>query len=246
MKKSIVQSLFCLVILLICFQAAKAQVSSRYSVGINAGTFIYNGDLSPWRTGSWKTPGFAWGLSGHRAISATWSARLELNFGKLRGDEAKYGRPEYHQQRAFAFNSNVTEVILAAEWNPLRHRHKLSPYLFAGVGYSGMRISRDYSRFNEAYFAGEPLLKESLAQDIATSLPGGIAIFPAGLGLKYQLSPKLSLHGEAAHRFTRSDLIDGFSQSGNPDQKDSYTKYSIGLRLALGNTDPYACPPMRY
>lgn len=223
-----------------------AQSSSRYSVGLNIGTFIYNGDLSPWRSGSWKTPGFVWGLSGHRTLTPTWSARLELNFGKLRGDEAKYVRPEYHQYRAFAFNSSVTEIVVAVEWSPLGRAKRLFPYAFAGVGYAGMRISRDYSRFNAAYFVNEPLLKEGLAADAATALPDGVAIFPAGLGLQYKLSEKFSLNGEAAHRFTRSDYVDGFSQSANPKLKDSHTKYSIGLRMSFGTKDPFDCPPMRY
>lgn len=226
--------------------AGNAQGSSRYSIGINAGTFIYNGDLSPWRTGSWKTPGFVWGLTGHRSISPTWSARLELNFGKLRGDEAEYVRPAYHQFRAFAFNNNVTEIVIAAEWSPLGRTKKLSPYVFGGIGYANMHISRDYSRFNAAYFAGEALLKEGLAQDIATSLPKGVAVIPVGFGLHYKLSEKFSLNGEAAHRFTRSDYIDGFSQAANPKYKDSYTKYSLGLQMNFGTKDPFACPPMRY
>lgn len=246
MKRIIANFLSCFILVLIVVHSAQAQPSSRYSIGLNAGTFIYNGDLSPWRTGSWKTPGFVWGLTGHRNISSTLAARLELNFGKLRGDEAKYTRPEYRQYRAFAFNSNLTEVVLAAEWSPLGAQRKLSPYLFGGIGYAGMRIKRDFSRFNEAYFIGEPTLKETLAQDAAASMPGGAAVFPVGIGLKFALNNKFSVHGEAAHRLTSSDYIDGFSYSGNPDVKDSYTKYSIGLRLALGNSDPYACPPMRY
>jgi OmpA-OmpF porin, OOP family len=246
MKRSITGCFLALLVVLVASHAAVAQEGPRYSIGINAGTFIYIGDLSPWRTGSWKTPGFVLGFTGHRNFSSTLAARLDLNFGKLRGDEAKYG-PEYRQHRAFAFHSNVTEVILGAEWSPLGNMRKFAPYLFGGVGYAGMKITRDYSRFDEAYFIGEPSLKEALAKDAATSSPSGIAIFPLGLGLQFRFSDRFSLHGEAAHRFTGSDHIDGFSQSGNPDQKDSYTKYSIGVRLALdGGNDPYACPPLRY
>ncbi|RYZ25549.1 MAG: hypothetical protein EOO10_17990 [Chitinophagaceae bacterium] len=245
MKKIITNSLFFFLVLIVSSKSSVAQ-QSRYAIGINAGTFIYVGDLSPWRTGSWKTPGFVLGFTGHRNFSSKLAARLDLNFGKLRGDEAKYG-PEYRQYRAFAFNSNVTEVVLGAEWSPLGNMRKFAPYLFGGVGYAGMKITRDYSRFNEAYFVGEPSLKEALAKDAASASSKGIAIFPLGLGLQFRLGDRWSLHGEAAHRFTTSDQIDGFSQSGNPDQKDSYTKYSIGVRLALGDgNDPYACPPMRY
>lgn len=245
MKKTLTNC-FCYSLLLIVPSKAVAQFSSRYAVGINAGIFVYNGDLSPWKTGSWKTPGFVWGVSGLKHISPTFSARLDVNFGKLRGDEARYSTPEYRQYRAFAFNSSVTEVLIGGEWSPLRRDRKLSPYLFAGVGYSGMNIRRDYSRFNEAYFVGEPSLKELLAQDAATNLPKGIAVFPAAFGINYKLNNRFSLNGEAAYRFTRSDYIDGFSYAGNPKLEDSYTKYSLGLRYSIGNKDPYACPPMRY
>lgn len=225
---------------------ATAQNTARYAIGINAGMFVYSGDLSPWRTGSWKTPAFVWGLSGHRTLNAAFSARLDLSFGKLRGNEALYVSPEYHQYRAFAFASSVTEAVVSGEWSPLGHDRRLSPYVFAGIGYAGMRISRNYTRFNEAYFAGEPILKEGLAVDAATAPPRGVAIFPAGFGLQFRMTPKFSLNGEAAHRFTRSDYVDGFSQAVNPDLKDSYTKYSVGIRMWLGGKDRYGCPPVRY
>src|SRR5829696_9102772 len=140
MKRYIRLSISGFILLFFVLNSVNAQITSRYSVGINAGAFIYNGDLSPWRTGSWKTPGFVLGFTGHRNISSSLAARLELNFGKLRGDEAKYG-PEYRQHRAFSFNSNVTEIVIAAEWSPLGIYRKLSPYLFGGIGYAGMRIS---------------------------------------------------------------------------------------------------------
>lgn len=225
---------------------SKAQFNSKYEVGINIGTFIYYGDLTPSRIGSWKTPGFVWGLTGLKHLTQTISARLDMNFGKLRGDEVKYSSPEYRQYRAFAFNSLVREVALSAEWSPLGRDRKLSPYLFGGMGYASMKITRDYSRFNTDYFVGEPSLKESLAQDAETSLPKGVLIVPIGIGLKYTLNNKFSLHAEAAQRITRSDYIDGFSYSGNPDKKDSYSKISLGIRYSIGNKDPYACPPMRY
>lgn len=236
----------CVILVLAGSLTANSQQAPKYSIGMNSGAFIYIGDLSPWRTGSWKTPGFVLGFTGHRHFSDKIAARLDLNFGKLRGDEAKYG-PEWRQYRAFAFHSNVTEVALSAEWSPLGYLRKFAPYLFGGVGYAGMKITRDYSRFNEAYFIGEPSLKEALAKDAANPSPKGVAIFPVGLGLQFRIGGRFSLHGEAAHRFTGSDHIDGFSESGNPDQKDSYTKYSLGFRVALGgNNDPYSCPPMRY
>ena len=246
MRKIITNCLLTAVVCTVASSSLHAQFSSRYSVGLNAGVFIYNGDLSPTQTGSWRTPGFVWALNGLKHFTPILSARLDLSFGKLRGDEAKYSSPEFRQYRAFAFNSQVTEITIGAEYSPLGRQRKLSPYLYGGVGYSGMRIARDYSRYNEAYFAGEPTLKEKLAEDAATSLPRGVAIFPVGLGLNYAINQKFSINTEAVYRYTRSDYIDGFSKAGNANLDDSYTKISIGLRYSIGNKDPYACPPMRY
>lgn len=223
-----------------------AQTNSRYAIGINAGAFVYYGDLTPSIAGAWKSPGFAWGLNGLKHITPTLSARLDLGFGKLRADESKYSTPEYRQYRAFSFNSRVREVIISAEWSPLGRERLLSPYLFAGLGYASMEITRDFSRFNADYFSGEPGLKEMLAEDAARSLPSGIAIVPIGVGLKYALNNRFSLTAEAAQRLTRSDYIDGFSYSGNPDKKDQYSKVSIGLRYSIGNKDPYSCPTIKY
>src|SRR6476661_5228371 len=109
MKRIVTAGFLVFGLLLVGCGAAMAQEGPKYSIGVNAGSFIYIGDLSPWRTGSWETPGFVLGFTGHRNFSSTLAARLDLNFGKLRGDEAKYG-PEYRQHRAFSFHSNVTEV----------------------------------------------------------------------------------------------------------------------------------------
>lgn len=239
--------IFVFIYLFLYHKESSAQFTSTYSVGINAGAFIYNGDLSPWRSGSLKTPAFVFGLSGNKNLSPNVSARLELNFGKLRGDEAKYTEPEYRQYRAFAFTSRVAEIIIAAEYSPLGRARRLSPYVFGGIGYAGLKVQRDYSRFAGEYFAAtEPALLENLQKDIDHDLPKSALIFPVGIGLKYSLSEKLSLHTEAAQRFTTSDYIDGFSEAGNPNRKDSYSKYSIGLRLAVGGKDRYGCPVVRY
>jgi uncharacterized protein DUF6089 len=246
MQQSKVTSLFLYTFIAICSTRSEAQFSSKYAIGINLGTFIYSGDLTPSNTGSWKTPGFVLGLTGLKHVTPALSARLDLNFGVLKGDEATYTSPQYRQNRAFAFYNRVTEAILSAEWSPMGRERKLSPYLFAGVGYASMKITRDFSRFNEAYFVNEASLKELLSKDAETELPSGVPILPVGLGLRYAINRNFSLTAEGAHRFTHSDYIDGFSYSGNPAKKDAYSKISIGIRYSIGNRNPYDCPPLKY
>jgi hypothetical protein len=231
-------------LLLVSVGPVSAQTLSPYSIGINAGVFIYTGDLAPSRLGSWKTPSFVWGITGHKNLSPELSARVEINSGSLRADETKYG-PEYRQYRAFAFSSRVTEAIIAAEYNFLGRNSHFSPYAFAGIGYSNMKIARDYSRFNADYFADEPEVAASLTKDLER-LPKGVVVLPVGLGIMYRINEKFSLHPEVAHRITRSDYIDGFSLSADQKQKDGYTKYSIGLRYHLGAQNTNGCPANVY
>jgi hypothetical protein len=91
LKKSIVT-----VILTYTFLVTGAQIAtSKYAFGINAGSFIYQGDLTPSAIGSFKTPGFALGLNASRSLTNKFYVRLDLNFGKLKGNDAAYDDPAW-------------------------------------------------------------------------------------------------------------------------------------------------------
>lgn len=219
-----------------------AQIESKYSMGVNLGMLVYQGDLTPARMGSFKTPGFVLGVNGSRKLSPVLSARLDLNFGQLKGDDAAYKTPAYRQQRAFAFTSPVTEVTASVVYEPLGREKKFSPYLFAGAGLASLNIQRNDSRFNAAYFETEPAVIQGLREDSLHRLPRTIFVLPVGVGLRYRLSEKLSLHSEAAYRIMSTDYLDGYSQSVNPALKDHYFKYSVGGSFSLGGRSKYDCP----
>ncbi len=217
----------------------------KYEVGLNAGLFIYQGDLTPSQFGSFKTPTANIGISGSRYLSNTLSARLDLAYGKLKADESKYKTPEWRQQRNFAFKSPVNELIASIVYHPIGRERKISPYLFTGVGYTFLKITRDYSRYNAAYFSNEEGANEGLNMDLAHSLPKAVAILPVGLGLRYRITEKLSFGSEASYRIMSTDYLDGFSQSANPGKNDHYYKYSIGLFHSLGGKNKYGCPVVK-
>jgi hypothetical protein len=219
--------------------------TSKYELGINAGAFIYQGDLTPSATGSFKTPSFVLGINGSRKLNQAFSVRLDLNLGKLKGDDAKYNNPEWRQHRAFKFKSSVTEVLGSLVWSPVGTSRRFSPYLFAGIGYSFLNIKRDYSAFDAAYFSEEPLT-EQLGADISRSLPKAIPIVPLGIGIRYPLKSNISVHTEVSYRYMSTDYLDGFSESANPDKNDHYYKYSIGISYLFGRKDKYGCPVIRY
>jgi hypothetical protein len=214
----------------------RAQImQSKYAFGINAGTFIYQGDLTPSAIGSFKTPGLAIGLNASRYLTNRFSIRLDLNFGRLKGADSAYKNPEWRQQRNLAFNAPVTEVIGSVVWDAFGREKKFSPYVFAGLGYSFLRINRDYSRFNTEYFAAEPGTIEGLEQDISQRLPKGLPTVPIGLGLRYRLTNTLSVNTEASYRYISSDYLDGFSHAANAEAKDHYYKFSVGLTYSRNN-----------
>ncbi len=220
----------------------------RYEAGIGAGTFVYQGDLTPSDAGSYQTIAPNIGFFAARILNRSFSVRANFTFGKLKGDDARYEKPEYRRQRNFNFSTPVTELSGALVWNILAKNAReqptgFSPYVFAGAGVSLLHISRSWSNYNAEYFNSESV-SAGLAADIAHRTPGAAIILPAGVGLKYALTPTISLAAETGYRFMFTDYLDGFSQGANPNKKDSYHSHSIGLVFSLGYKDRYDCPPV--
>jgi len=224
---------------------------SNWQVGINGGIFIYQGDLTPSRFGSYKTmkPGF--GLYVSRILSPSFILRTNLSFGKLKGDDAKYDKPEWRQQRNFNFTSPVTEISELLVWNIFRNNSnevgkRFSPYLFGGAGISFIKVNRDYSNFNAEYFGDESDLPARLAEDIATNTPRRILVLPVGAGVEYYLSPKIALTAETNFRYTFTDYLDGFSKAANSEKKDFYHSHVVGLVYKFGAKNEVGCPVLKY
>src|SRR5215813_1823475 len=193
----------------------KAQLDfSGYEIGIAGSGFVYQGDLTPSRLGSYRTlkPGVQIFLS--KIINPMLSLRTNLSIGKLKGDDSKYAVPEYRQQRNFNFTTAVFEIseLLVADLlknNFARQSSRLSPYVFAGIGVSFLKTKRDWSRFNAEYFSAEPSTIQGLAADAEHSTPNAIPLLPLGIGIRYSLSRRISLSAETSYRLTFTDYLDG-------------------------------------
>lgn len=222
----------------------------KYEFGFNAGFLVYQGDLTPEKLGSFKTQKLSFGIHAARIMSPTFSVRGSLLLGKLYGDDAKYDSPEYRQFRNFSFTSPVFELSGQLVWNFLGRNYKdrgFSPYVFAGAGLSKLKIKRDWSRVDLTYF--NPEVSEmwaGLAADTTQKMPGVIPVIPLGVGVKYFFTPKLAVNAESSYRFLFTDYLDGFSKAANPNRKDSYLNYSVGLIYRTGKKNRLACPVVRY
>jgi Outer membrane protein beta-barrel domain len=237
---------FCLVTL-----TASAQFDlSKVELGADVATFVYQGDLTPSRFGSFRTMRMGLGLYGNYKLSKIFSLKTNLLFGGLKGDESKYSSPAYRKQRNFKFTSPVTEISESLVWNILPPASeggpRLSPYVSAGVGYAFLHVRRDYSNFNPTFFESEPSVVAGLSADTAHSLPRGIALFPVSAGLRYALTNNLSVNISTTYRLNSTDYLDGFSQSVNPAKKDHFFTNAIGVIYSFGKKNMLKCPKMKY
>lgn len=251
MNKSILVTVFVASLLgNITFTYAQLNMAN-WQIGANVGIFIYQGDLTPSRLGSYRTlePGF--GLYISRILSPSFILRTNLARGKLKGNDAAYDKPTWRQQRNFNFTSPVIEISELLVWNILKNNsneagRRFSPYLFGGAGVSFLKINRDYSNLNTTFFGDGSDLINGLTTDIAHQLPKKMLILPLGVGVEYYISPAIALTAETNFRYTFTDYLDGFSQAANPARKDSYHSNTLGLVYKFGQKKGLACPEMKY
>lgn len=221
---------------------------SKYEVGLSGGVFVYQGDLTPNAIGSYRTLKPQLALHLYRILTPSFSVRLNINRGKLYGNDAKYSNPDWRQQRNFNFTTPVTELSLQGVWSFLQARSpRFSPYLFAGAGFSFLKIKRDWSNMNTTVFGEGSDVQNGLTIDAAKSLPRIIPVVPVGAGVRYALNDRFSLIGETSYRLSFTDYLDGFSQSANPGKNDHYLSHSIGVVYSFNKKNKtLGCPVMRY
>ena len=220
---------------------------SKCEWGVNAGVFVYQGDLTPSPIGSYKTLKPALNFFLNRIVTRMFSLRTNVAVGGLKGDDGKYLAPQYRQQRNFNFKSPAFEIseLLVADIlknNLSRPSSGLSPYLFAGLGFSILNIKRDWSRFNAEYFSSEATTLSGLTIDQQHPLPNLIPVLPMGIGIRYPISPSISINAETTYRFTFTDYLDGFSKAANDRRKDSYISHTVGLVYRFRNNSWLKCP----
>lgn len=229
---------------------ANAQVNvPKYEIGGGLGAYVYQGDLTPSLAGSFRTMRLGINLYGSKILSRSFSVRGNLAIAGLKGDDAVYDQPEYRKERAFNFRSPLFELTGLVVWNPLGKNYDdkgFSPYLFGGAGVSFLKIKKDWSNFNAAYFGESSDIPATLAVDAAHKLPKITPVVPVGIGLRYNLSSRIAVTAESSYRFVFTDYLDGFSHSVNPAKDDHYHSLSIGAVYRVGKKNTLDCPVIRY
>ena len=224
--------------------------ASKWQVGINGGVFVYLGDLTPAPLGSFKTLKPAAGLYVSRVLNPSFILRTNLVYGLLAGNESLYSSPAYRQQRNLSFSSSVKEISELFVWNMYGNNNneigkRISPYLLCGLGLSFLQVNRS-SNLNKSFFVNDPQVLAGVEADLQNAPPGMILILPVGAGIEYYLFEKMSLTAETIFRYTFTDYLDGFSLAANPEKKDFYQSYTVGLVYKFSKGDNVACPVLKY
>lgn len=210
-----------------------AQPSSGIELALGAGAAVYQGDLSPYRYGSFRKPGVSLQAMCLLPVFPALQMRVEYGFAALNESDQSYFFT-YKQQRSFAFETKVNELSVQAVFYPLMLRNEAGffgfmPYITAGVGMALLSVSRDWSKFNHHWNRWPKWVRLGLAADSAAVMPRSMAMLPAGAGIRYNFGENISLYAEVSHRFTKEDYLDGFSRSANPNRADAYSKMTVGI-----------------
>ncbi len=229
---------------------SSAQFYKDMSVGLNGGIYVYQGDLTPERFGSSTTiqPGFS--IFAKKPINHFLAARVHISIARLKGDDSRYGKPEYRQHRNFYFSTPVKEFSAQLVWNIFGKNYEdkgIMPYIFSGVGVTHVSIKKDYSRLDTVYYnkISSPIY-DNLDIDNAMGTPDVLLSVPVGIGAELPISNRLSINVETSYRFIFTDYLDGFSQAAGPKYKDHYHSTSAGIIYKFGNKDKgVACPTIR-
>jgi opacity protein-like surface antigen len=229
-------------VIMLATQKTLAQFTpSKWEIGINVGTLIYQGDLSESSFGYTNSLKPSVELWVSKSLDPYFSIRANLLQGSLGADESTYATPAYRRHRNLMFNSFVTEVSAALVWdvNGKTYREgmrRFSPYLFAGVGFAILHVNRNWSRFDTNYFNSQSTASLGLGMDTLHTTPTFLPVIPVGAGLRYMVTNQIFINAEVTYRITSSDYIDGFSYSANPNKNDHYYGLTLGVSYRFGWT----------
>jgi hypothetical protein len=187
------------------------RANAQYNdIGLMIGGSRYKGELSR-HMFSQDFVNFAFGFTYRHNWDRRWSWKLELNFGKISGDDAK-AKNAFEIDRNLSFKSHIFEISPQVEFNffPFevgRRDYPFTPYLFTGLS---------IFHFNpQAVLNGE----EYDLQPLGTEGQGANGIkkynrlqfaLPVGGGIKVSLG-RIGIGIEVGGRRTYTDYLDDVS-----------------------------------
>ena len=180
--------------------------------GITVGAAHYFGDLNT--RAAINRPKPAVGAFFRKQFGNYVGLRISAHYAQL-GYSDTYSKNEYQKSRNLSFNSNRWELALQGDFNffkfiPGDPYYQFTPYITLGIGaftydpYAYLNGKKEFLR---------PLGTEGqlIGYDGRKQYSTLAICIPLGVGIKYNITDRLNLSFEIAHRFTTTDYLDDVS-----------------------------------
>jgi outer membrane protein OmpA-like peptidoglycan-associated protein len=200
----------------------------QWEIGGFLGTSNYQGDVVKPVLFTLKETTGAGGLLLRYHVNEQMALRGNLFYGKISGADDNF---DSRGNRGFSFSSPLTEISLVGEYEIFGSRRfkdgafkkYVSPYFFAGLG---VGLINPKTNFNENV-NDNPAIISSIAKDKAHGFKKTNLVIPLGAGLKFGLTPRVTLGVEIGLRPAFTDHLD-----------DWYVFGGLTLGYRLGNVAP--------
>lgn len=211
---------------------------TTWELGVMLGGSYYQGDLHDYARDGVNIADashFAYGLYAKKYLNKSFDLRLNLYRGSISADESNFIKAPIHEDRSFSFYSPLTELSIVLDYDFLgnlrfkndKFNQIFSPYIFGGIGIQYTDPVVDWGPNEADYLA---FIATDKAQVTTTHF-----VLPVGLGVHYDVSPRVLLSFELGARKVFSDYLDGVSVSANTEKNDwdAIGGLHIGFKLGL-------------
>ena len=242
-----------LIIAILILLFSGAAFAQRSDVGIFIGSSYYTGDLNPGKPFNKPLP--AYGALYRFNFNPRVAIKAGLTVTQLQASDYI---TKFQPERGLFFNSNLVEgsaqlEISFYEFKVDGDTHPISPYLFAGIGYSSFKIKKsnntfvtlatgDVKDFNSLTSDPKNPIVNDPQNNINTSLP--LPNIPFGLGIKYNPFTNISMGLEWGLRKPfgkNADKLDNVYQQGirvsSANDWYAFAGFWIAIRLNMFNNN---------
>lgn len=216
-------------------QVGIATSNAKFEVGLNIGPMNFLGDLGGNRgrgtiglkDNNIPLTNFIGGISAAYYPKEWWGARVAFNIGLMEGDDRLIkdngGFELARKYRNNTFRSPLYEGYIGLEVYPtvylsMRNGNdepRFRPYLVAGIGLFAFKPQGLYTKDGEERWVDlRPLRLEGqgMAETGVPEYDLWSYCIPMGIGIKYDLTERITIGAEIIHRVTGTDYIDDVSR----------------------------------
>lgn len=200
-----------------------------WEIGGQGGLSQYFGDISNNDISVFgDNRGFYGGLFVKRYFGDAIGVRVNALQSEYRGDDRN--NEDAAARRGLTFETEAYEFSAQVEYHILGREKRFTPYVFGGLGI----ISADA---NPNFLNAPSNLRTSIDLDRAEGSRNGGLVVPLGVGLNFHpIEDNLTSIGiEYSLRPTTTDLIDGISNAGDPDNNDFGGTIGLVVGFPIGS-----------